>query len=174
MPLVYFALIVMYEKYGESDARQLFYATLASFGILFVLRFLTCAYYDSMFAGYALSWEILGVHLMQIASFAIVGFASRFIVNKFPIDKKYKYLRRAVIVSIAGALDAMLITFVGFIGQYSFVNMIGMFFVALFFEVGASFAVAFLRKFLNRQPIDGVQEVEVQSQENAEKDTKTE
>lgn len=162
MPLVYFALILMYEKYGESEARKLFYSILASFGVLLVLNFLNCAYYNYI------SWNILGVHIMQIVSFAIVGFTSRFIADKFPINKKYKYLRNAVVVSIAGALDALLITFIGFIGQYTFVNMIGMFFVALVFEVGASFAVAFLRKLLNRKSIGRADEVEAQNKETAE------
>lgn len=154
MPLVYFSLIVMYEKYGESDAKRTFFVALATFGVLFVFRFLTLAYYDSAVeSSIFLNWQALGAPFIQIASFAIVGFVSQFIVDKFPIKKEYKYLRRAVIVSIAGAIDAFLITFIGFIGSYSFVDMIAIFFIALFFVVGASFAVAFLRKFLNRQPV---------------------
>lgn len=153
MPLVYFSLIVMYEKYGESDAKKTFFVALATFGVLFIFSFLTLAYHDSNTnAIFNLTWQALGAPFMQIASFAIVGFLSQFIVDKFPIKKEYKYLRRAVIVSIAGAIDAFLITFIGFIGC-SFVSLIAIFFIALVFEVGASFAVAFLRKFLNRQPV---------------------
>ena len=153
MPLVYFVLIVMYEKYSKEDAQKMFFCLLATFGVLFLCKFLTYAYYDSALgSGTCLNWENLGSPLCQIISFALVGYLAYAFVDKLPINKEYKYLRRAVVVSIAGAVDAFLVVFLGYIGRMSFGNMVVSFLLYLIFVVGTSFAVAFLRKFLNRQP----------------------
>ena len=153
MPLVYFSLIVMYEKYSKEDAQKMFFCLLATFGVFFLCAFLMYAYYESAYGnGYFLNWGSIGTSLCQIISFALVGYLANVFVDKVPINKEYKYLRRAIIVSIAGAIDACLVVFLGYIGYVPFGNMLVSFLLYLIFVVGTSFAVAFLRKYLNRQP----------------------
>ncbi len=153
MPLVYFSLIVMYEKYSKEDAKKMFFCLLATFGVLFLCKFLNCAYVDSAYGtGTFLTWQNLGINICQIISFALVGFLADAFVDKFPINKQYKYLRRAVIVTIAGAIDALLVVFLGYIGGMYFVDMLVSFLLYVLFASGSAFAVAFLRKYLNRQP----------------------
>ena len=154
MPLVYFSLIVMYEKYSKDDAKKMFFCLLATFGVFFLSKFLLCAYADSEYgSGTFLTWSELGINVCQIISFALVGFLGNLFVDKFPINKEYKYLRRAVVVTIAGAMDAFLICFLGYIGSLSFVAMLVSFLLYLVFVAGSAFSVAFLRKYLNREPV---------------------
>ncbi len=184
MPLVYFTLVVMYEKYSKEDAKKMFFCLLATFGVLFLCKFLTYAYYDSAYgSGTYLIWENLGTSLCQLISFALVGYLADLFIDKFPINKEYKYLRRAVIVTIAGAIDAVLVVFLGLIGVLSFAEMIVSFLLYVLFVAGTSFAVAFLRKYLNRQPLpadeetknnDNVEvvEVEVEKENDTEEKNK--
>lgn len=154
MPLVYFSFIVMYEKYSKDDAKKMFFCLLATFGVFFISKFLLCAYADSAYgSGTFLTWEQLGVDVCQIVSFALVGFLGNLFIDKFPINKEYKYLRRAVVVTIAGAMDAFLICFLGYIGNLSFVAMLVSFLLSLVFVAGSAFSVSFLRKYLNREPV---------------------
>lgn len=177
MPLVYFSLIVMYEKYSKEDARKMFFCLLSAFGVFFLCKFLTCAYADSTYgSGAFLTWQNLGAYICQIISFALVGFLANIFVDKFPINKQYKYLRRAVIVTIAGAIDALLICFLGYIGSLRFVEMLVSFLLYVVFVAGSAFSVAFLRKYLNRQPApanskekqEDVEVVEVKAEKNTE------
>ena len=169
MPLVYFSLIVMYEKYSKEDAQKMFFCLLATFGVLFLCKFLTNAYCDSAYgSGNFLNWENLGSLLCQIISFALVGYLANVFVDKLPINKEYKYLRRAIIVSIAGAIDAFLIVFLGYIGYVPFGNMVVSFLLYLIFVVGTSFAVAFLRKYLNRQPSPIKEDKKEETKEDSE------
>lgn len=154
MPLVYFSLIVMYEKYSKDDAKKMFFCLLATFGVFFLSKFLLCAYADSAYgSGVFLTWGELGMNICQIISFALIGFLGNLFVDKFPINKEYKYLRRAVVVTIAGTMDAFLICFLGYIGNLSFVAMLVSFLLSLVFVAGSAFSVSFLRKYLNREPV---------------------
>ena len=173
MPLVFFCFLVLYEKFGKLEARRLFVYILCELCTLCVCLFFVFAYIAAMGSGMgqALSWQMLGGFISQLISFVVVMFLSNFIVEKFPL-KQHKYLRRSILGTIASVLNILIITFVGNAGVISFVDMLVIFAIGVVFAAGVSFAVCYLRKFLNREPIQ--KQEEQQEPEKADNEGETE
>ena len=153
MPLVYFSMLVVYEKYGKQEAKRLFIYILCEICTFVVSIFFVMAYMDAVSSGSALTWETLGSSISQLIAFIVVVFLSNFLVEKFPIKKEHKYLRRSILGTIASAIDLLIVIMVGGIGILTFVEMLIIYSISLILVAGISFAVCYLRKFLNREPV---------------------
>lgn len=153
MPLIYFSILVVYEKYGREESKKLFIYLLSLMCTFVICNFFVLAYNESVYSTGLLSWATMGTGICQLISFILVIFLSNFLIEKFPIKKDHKYLRRSVLVALACVIDLLIVIMLGRVGVSSFVEMLVSYAISLIFFTGTSFAVAYLRKFLNRQPI---------------------
>ncbi len=169
MPLIYFSILVVYEKYGREESKRLFIYLLSLMCTFVICNFFVLAYNESVYSTGLLSWATMGTSICQLIAFILVIFLSNFLVEKFPIKKDHKYLRRSVLVALACVIDLLIVIMLGRVGISSFVEMLVAYAISLVFFTGTSFAVAYLRKFLNRQPITETDINEVEQNNNLNK-----
>jgi len=154
LPLVFFAILISYEKYGKDDAQRLFYVSLITIGVLFIFTFFQAAYLDAAFnMQNFLTWKHLGGYISLAVSFAGAVIGAYYINEKMSWKKFSKYFRRSMIISIASAINCFLFIILSNIGVLSFGSMILLFLIALLITVSVSFAVAYLAKYMNRKSI---------------------
>ena len=172
MPLVYFSMLVVYEKFGKLEAKRLFIYILCEICTYVVSLFFVMAYMDAISSGTALTWGILGSSISQLIAFVLVVFLSNFLVEKFPIKKEHRYLRRSILGTIASAIDLLIVIMLGGIGVLGFVDMLIIFAMSLVLVSGTSFAVCYLRKFLNREPATKMDDVKTNESSSEESENK--
>ena len=129
-------------------------------------------YMDAISSGTALTWGILGPSISQLIAFVLVVFLSNFLVEKFPIKKEHRYLRRSILGTIASAIDLLILIMLGGIGVLSFVDMLIIFAMSLVLVSGTSFAVCYLRKFLNREPATKMDDAKTNESSSEESENK--
>lgn len=152
MPLVFFALLICYEKYGKDEAKKMFYISLITIGVLFVFTFFQAAYLDAEFgAQFFLSWNYLGIYISLAVSYAAAVFGTFYLKDKITWKKMSKFLRRGIIVSIASTINCLLFVILTSIGVLSFGSIILVFLIALIITVLVSFAVSYLSKYTNHK-----------------------
>lgn len=166
MPLIYFSLIVMAEKYSKVDGERMFLVLLFTMFAMFLFEFLTSAYIDSAIQmGVYLTWRYLGRYVSTILAFTIATLVSNAFKGTFPVKNDKKYLRRALIVSIACLIHTVFYSAFAYIGVgTAFVNVVYIILIDLAIMTCVSFLVAFLRKFLNRRPSVTIEEVDKEMQ----------
>lgn len=153
MPLVLFSLILCWDKYGKEEAKRLFFLDLVAIGVVVASKFFVCAYMDSALqAQVLLSWNALGSSVCAFAGFALSVFVVNFFVESFPIPREHRYLRRAVLVTIASAISLVFEAFIGKAGVIGIGYMFLIFLIRLVLSAGVAFLVCYLAKFLNRKP----------------------
>jgi len=154
LPLVFFALLICYEKYGKDDAQKLFYISLITIGVLFIFNFFQAAYLDAeLNMQFFLTWDYIGGYISLAVAYAAAVFGTFYINKEISWKKMSKYLRRSIIVSIASVINCVLFVFLSNIGSLAFGSIILLSFIAILITVLISFAVAYLAKYLNRKPI---------------------
>lgn len=169
LPLVFFALLVCYEKYGKDDAQRLFYISLITIGVLFVFSFFQSAYLDAENnMQFFLTWDFIGGYIALAVAYAGAVFGAFFLNSKISWKKMSNYLRKSIIISVASIISCVLFVFLSNIGSMAFGSIILLSFIAILITTSVSFAVAYLAKYLNRKPIVEITP-EVTAEEKAEK-----
>jgi len=165
MPLVFFAMLICFEKYGKEEAQKMFYVSLVTIGVLFVFVFFQSAYVDANIGGQVyLTWKYLGPYIALAISYVLGVGGAYYLNDKISWMKVSKYLRRSIIVSIASAINCVMFVFLTKIGQMSFGSIILFAMITLLITVLMSFATSYLAKYLNRKPAA----VEISKKKNEE------
>ena len=160
MPLVYFSLVIIDEKYGRDDFKRLSIWIMSSILVFVISVFFISAYADSSTNTLVfLSWEFLGPYVSTIVSCSISLFVLSLISGKFVALQEKKYLNRAVCTSIVSVLHAVIYVVLSTLGLHSFGNILLIVLIGVLFSIASSFAVCYITKYLNRKPVNPIEDI---------------
>lgn len=153
MPVIYFALLTAFNKFGKDEAKKLFFITLITMATYFVCLFFQAAYLDSAYkTATFLSWSYLGRYLTPIISFAIASALTLLITSKIKVKNLKNFLKLSVFIAIASFIDALLYVVFVFTGEVSFGSMLLITLIKLAISALVSLGLGYFEKFLNREP----------------------
>lgn len=152
MPLVYFALLTCYHKHGKDEAKKLFFITLISMSIMFVFKFFEAAYIDSASQTQLfLDWAYLGSYISNIIAFVVASALTMFIVGKINTKSLNNFLKLAIYLAIASAIDAVVFTLLVSIGVLSFGKILLAILIKVVLVCAVCLLLGYFEKFLNRK-----------------------
>ena len=173
-PVIHFALLVCLHKFGEKDAKNLFFITLLSLAVLFVCTFFLGAYEDaSLKFTVCLSWSFLGLYISPIFAFIVACSITYFLLSKIKIKSLKKFLVLAMFIAIASVLEILIYDFLVYVGVLSFGNFLLTLLIQIVLLSAISVGLGYFEQFLNREPKQVETKKEV-AQEEPKKETSNE
>lgn len=153
MPVVYLALLTCFYKHGKEETKKLFFAILIAMGTLFICKFLEAAYLDSYYkAQVCLTWSYLGSFIGTIIAFAAASALTLFLTTKINVKSLQNFLKLAVYLFIASAIDVVVYIILVYTGSMSFGNILLTLLIALVLLAVICLLLGYFEKFFNRKP----------------------
>ncbi len=160
LPLVFFSILICDEKYGRDDSKRLTFYLLISMLVYIVVYFFLAAYMDAEVQSQVyLTWEFLSPFVSTMIAFAVAVLVANLICSKVKDLENKKYLRRSAVVSLTSFIYLVIFNMLAFAGLLSIGSILLCILTTFVISVGASFAVCYLAKFLNRKPTNPIEDV---------------
>lgn len=151
-PIIIFAIIACFNKYGKKEAVKLFLVTIISQIVLFIVALLQGVYIDAFVqTKLFMSWRILGGYFANILSIAFACFGVMIFQEKVSLKKLNTSLQTACLIAVACAIENLIFTIITYAGLLSFGNILLVFLIKLLITVLLAIILGFFEKYLNRQ-----------------------
>lgn len=171
MPVVYLALFTCFYKHGKEETKKLFMATLIAMITLFVCKFFEAAYLDTVYkAQIYLSWNYLGSFVASIVAFSAASALTLFITSKINVKSLQNFLKLAVYLLIASAINSIVYTVLVYTGIMSFGNILLTMLICLVILALVCLVLGYFEKFFNRKLAPEKHEEAKQEKEIKEED----
>lgn len=136
--VVYFALLLSFEKYGKNEAKKIFFASLFSLIAFFVVEFFLIVYANAM------SWNIISGSIVSIVAF-FAGYLMIELKDKVEFEEMKDFLKCGIMLSVPFILDTFVSTIFLTAGRFSFLTILLAIVVEIIFVVGIAFLLSVLK-----------------------------
>lgn len=143
IPALFYALLLTYFKYGSAESIRLFYVSIISVAVMFILRFFELGLLDifddeSVYISY-FSWANLKDYVANLVAYALCCIGGYFFVKFVTLQKLHQILKVAIYLVIFTAVNSLIFVIISAPSFLSFGDAILVFLTMLMFDVILSF-----------------------------------
>lgn len=152
MPVIFFAIVATFNKFGKSEAVKLFVITIITQAIAFIITLIQYAYIDAAIQTRAfMSWEMIGGCFANILSFVFACFFGMIFKEKVSLKKLNIAIQTACYIAFACVVENLVYTIVAYSGILSFGEILLTFIIKVLISLIVAVGLGYFERLLNRQ-----------------------